>query len=76
MQELLLALWQQRRQTIVFVTHDVREAVILADRVLVLDQASGRVREEVAIALDRPRQTSAGLFQQYEARLHQLLRAQ
>lgn len=74
MQELLLSLSQERRQTILFVTHDVQEAVTLADRVLVMDQDSGQIREDVRVELDRPRDRSAPPFQQYCIQLHQLLR--
>jgi NitT/TauT family transport system ATP-binding protein len=42
-------------QTIVFVTHDVAEAVTLADRVLVMSKAPGRIQQEVRIHLPRPR---------------------
>jgi NitT/TauT family transport system ATP-binding protein len=48
-------IWQSRRKTIVFVTHNVREAVCLGDRVFLLSPSPGRVREEFKIALPRPR---------------------
>ena len=51
----LQRIWQERRKTIVFVTHNVREAVCLGDRVLVFSPHPGRVREEFAIDLPRPR---------------------
>jgi NitT/TauT family transport system ATP-binding protein len=53
LQEELTRIWQERRPTIVFVTHDVGEAVFLANRVVVL--SAGRILEEVAIDLPRPR---------------------
>jgi len=74
MQELLLELSRQRQQTILFVTHDVREAVTLADRVVWLDRDSGRIGDQVVIDLERPRDRNGGPFQQYSARLHQLLK--
>jgi len=55
MQDLLLRLWSELSHTIVFVTHDVGEAALLADRVLLFDRAPGRIREEIHIALPRPR---------------------
>ncbi len=51
MQDELLAIMQRRRMTTVFVTHDVREAVYLADRVVVLSARPGRIREIVPIRL-------------------------
>ena len=55
MQELLLHLWEQLGQTILFVTHDVSEAVVLADRILVMDRCPGRIHGEIQISLSRPR---------------------
>src|SRR6266478_1372341 len=51
----LQRIWQQRRKTIVFVTHNVREAVCLGDRVIVFSPHPGRVREQFEITLPRPR---------------------
>ena len=51
----LLALWQADRRTVLFVTHSVTEAVVLADRILVLSQRPGRVHAEVPVDLERPR---------------------
>lgn len=48
-------IWAERRKTIVFVTHNVREAVCLGDRVLLMSAAPGRIRETFAIRLHRPR---------------------
>jgi NitT/TauT family transport system ATP-binding protein len=55
MQELLLDLWARLRPTIVFVTHDIDEALFLADRVLVLSARPGRIVEELAVGFERPR---------------------
>jgi len=51
----LQRIWQERKKTIVFVTHNVREAVCLGDRVVVFSPHPGRIREEFAIDLPRPR---------------------
>lgn len=48
-------IWQKRRKTIVFVTHNVREAVCLADRVCLFSRNPGRIREQFEIDLPRPR---------------------
>jgi NitT/TauT family transport system ATP-binding protein len=55
MQEELTRLWERTAKTIVFVTHDIDEAVYLGDRVVVLTARPGRIREEVRIELPRPR---------------------
>jgi ABC-type nitrate/sulfonate/bicarbonate transport system ATPase subunit len=55
-QSWLLDLWERQRQAILLVTHDVEEAVFLADRVVVLSPRPGRIVREVAITLPRPRQ--------------------
>ena len=48
-------IWQKRKKTIIFVTHNVREAVCLGDRVLLFSPHPGRIREEFAVKLPRPR---------------------
>ena len=55
MQEELTRLWERTGKTIVFVTHDIEEAVYLGDRVVVMTARPGRIREEVKIDLPRPR---------------------
>jgi NitT/TauT family transport system ATP-binding protein len=55
MQELLLDVWGQTGATIVFVTHDVDEALFLADRVMVLTPRPGRLARDIASPLERPR---------------------
>jgi NitT/TauT family transport system ATP-binding protein len=55
MQEELTRIWERTGKTIVFVTHDIEEAVYLGDRVVVLTARPARIREEVAIELPRPR---------------------
>jgi NitT/TauT family transport system ATP-binding protein len=55
MQQMLLKLWHELHMTVVFVTHDVDEAVFLSDRVVVLTRRPGSVKAELPIALPRPR---------------------
>jgi NitT/TauT family transport system ATP-binding protein len=55
MQSYLLQIWKNVDVTIVFITHDLDEAVYLADRILVLDAHPGRVRELMEVAVPRPR---------------------
>lgn len=55
MQDELLRLWETRRKTVVLVTHDVEEAIYLADRVIVFWPRPGRVKTEAIVELPRPR---------------------
>ena len=74
MQNLLLSLWKELSHTILFVTHDVTEAVVLADRILLMDKNPGRIREEVRVDLPRPRERESVAFLNVSKRLHQALR--
>jgi NitT/TauT family transport system ATP-binding protein len=58
MQEELLGIWERTRKTILYVTHNIQEAVYMADRVIVLSRRPGRVLEEVRVPLARPRAES------------------
>jgi NitT/TauT family transport system ATP-binding protein len=58
MQELLLEVWARVRTSIVFVTHDIDEAIFLADRIFVMSSRPGRIREVVPVPFPRPRAES------------------
>lgn len=58
MQQLLLSIWEETANTILFVTHDVDEAVYLADRIYVMSARPGTIIEEIAVPLSRPREPS------------------
>lgn len=53
--DLLLQLWEEDRRTVVFVTHDLHEALALADRVIVFQPRPGRIRTEILVPFERPR---------------------
>ncbi len=69
----LLRIHRLKKMTIVFVTHDVEESVVLADSVVVLAPRPGRVREEVPIDIGRPRDSTAPEVTQYIQRLRALI---
>lgn len=55
MHEILLNLWERERQTVIFVTHDLSEALTLADRIILLSARPGRIKEDFAVTFQRPR---------------------
>ncbi|MDR9431315.1 MAG: ABC transporter ATP-binding protein [Natronomonas sp.] len=69
----LLDIWTQTGQTVVFVTHDIDEAVILADRVIVMDADPGTVQSTFSIDLERPRQRTSRDFVDHVARIRDAL---
>ena len=78
MQELLLEVWESQRSTVLFVTHDVEEAILLSDRVLVMTARPGRIKAEINVALPRPRRLfeleSTPEFNGYKKQLLDLVR--
>jgi NitT/TauT family transport system ATP-binding protein/sulfonate transport system ATP-binding protein len=55
MQELLLGIWEREKKTVLFVTHDIEEAIFMASRVVVMSARPGRIKSEVAVELPHPR---------------------
>jgi NitT/TauT family transport system ATP-binding protein len=79
MQEMLLKLWSELCVTIVFVTHDIDEAILLSDRILVMSQRPGRIRADLEVPLARPRtadQLTSSEFNRLKKQCLQLLRAE
>ena len=74
MQNLLLSLWKELSHTILFVTHDVNEAVVLADRILLMGKDPGRIRENIVVDLPRPRRRESDGFLHFSRRLYGGLR--
>lgn len=66
---LLLKIWQQRPTTVLFVTHDFREAVMLADRIVLLSTAPGSVVADVPVEIPRDSRTDRGAVAAYRERL-------
>jgi len=75
LQSWLMEIWGQFRQTIVFVTHDVEEALYLGDRVLVLSRRPGRVLRTLPVRLLRPRSRAVLTEPDFRAQLAELMEA-
>ncbi len=69
----LVGLWQKTGKTVIFVTHDIEEALVLADRILLLSNKPTRVLETIALEAARPRDLAGDPeLQRHRARLHEL----
>jgi ABC-type nitrate/sulfonate/bicarbonate transport system ATPase subunit len=79
MQELLLSIWEQHRKTVLFVTHDIDEAIFMANRCVVFSARPGRIKTELAIDLPYPRHYTVKTtprFSELKARLTEDIRAE
>src|SRR5437588_4131709 len=79
MQELLLGIWESDRKTVLFVTHDIDEAIFMANRVAVMTARPGRIKRELVIDLPHPRPytlKTSPEFSAYKARLTEEIRAE
>jgi ABC-type nitrate/sulfonate/bicarbonate transport system ATPase subunit len=73
MQGEILRLWDTHRMTVLFITHDIDEALYLSDRVLVMTERPGRIRADIPVDLPRPRTRHTPEFLAYRDRLLSLL---
>jgi ABC-type sulfate/molybdate transport systems ATPase subunit len=81
MQELLLGIWEAERKTVLFVTHDIDEAIFMANRVVVFSARPGRIKTDLAvdcrtraITRSRPRPSSPESVGRHQRRAHGQLR--
>jgi NitT/TauT family transport system ATP-binding protein len=74
MQELLLTVWQQLKPTIVFVTHDIDEALFLADTVYVMSARPGRIQARLNVPLSRPRTIEDTTSETFNAMKREILK--
>lgn len=73
LQEELIRIWQETKVTIIFVTHNIEEAIMLGDRILLLQANPGRVNQVIQNPLARPRSQDSPNFGQIWDRIHSLL---
>ena len=79
MQELLLGIWETDRKTVLFVTHDIDEAIFMANRVAVMTARPGRIKSDIAITLPHPRHYTIKTtpeFSTYKAQLTEEIRVE
>lgn len=70
MQEELLSIWQERQHTVLYITHDIEEAIFLGDRILVMSGRPGHLLEDIPITLPRPRERHNMAATVADIRLH------
>ncbi len=73
LQGLLLRMWREHHFSVIFITHDISEAIFLADRIIVLPPAGGTVKTEIDINLSRPRDRGSSGFREYYQKIYKLL---
>jgi NitT/TauT family transport system ATP-binding protein len=73
LQNELIRIWQQERKTVVFVTHSIREAVYLADRIIVMHEGQGGIHETIENTLARPRDINSRECRSLYRRVHEAL---
>ena len=69
-------IWLKTRKTILFVTHNIREAVCLADRIIILSTAPGKIKKEFLVELPRPRDDNDVNVAEYSTRIMKELKAE
>lgn len=73
MQELLLRVWENHKTTVLFITHDVEEAILLSDRVIVMSSRPGRIKLERKVDIERPRSYETTTSEQFVSIKRELL---
>jgi NitT/TauT family transport system ATP-binding protein len=61
----LLRIWKDTKKTVIFVTHDIDEAILLGDRVIVLTSVPGRIKADMQVRIDRPRNIQVESTQEF-----------
>ena len=69
LQEVLLEIWEQKKTTMIFVTHDIDESIYLADRVVIMSARPGKISAIIPIELSHPRKRASRPFQEYRQKV-------
>jgi NitT/TauT family transport system ATP-binding protein len=73
LQQMLSDIWQKTGKTVIYVTHNISEAVFLADRIAVLEANPGRIKEILNVDIERPRDVFSAEFTEIESRVTELV---
>jgi NitT/TauT family transport system ATP-binding protein len=73
MQELLLQVWERHHETVLFITHDIEEALLLADRVCVMTARPGRIKKSIDVGIPRPRAIEITMSPEFNALRREVL---
>jgi ABC-type nitrate/sulfonate/bicarbonate transport system ATPase subunit len=73
MQQELLTVWQHNQRTVIFITHNIEEALFLGDRVVVMAARPGRIKQIVPVELPRPRDVTSDEFNEYRRKITALM---
>ncbi len=76
MQQELLRVWSAARRTAIFITHNIEEAILLGDRVVVMTARPGRIKEIVTVSLSRPRDVTSAEFNETRRRIGSMLESE
>ena len=69
----ILRIWEEKRMTILFVTHDVDESIQVAERIVVFTERPGRIADVIDVNLDHPRDIGSPEYSRIKRRLYELL---
>lgn len=76
MQDEIIDIWRSNRKTVIFVTHDIEEAVYLADRIVVMTPNPGKIKEILSVGLARPRRRTSPEFLELRSRVLEIFQAE
>jgi NitT/TauT family transport system ATP-binding protein len=76
LQDELLKIWMESKKTVVFVTHSMEEAIVLADRIIVMTYRPGTIKKDIKVEMPRPRDPASMEFNNLKRELTELVMAE